>query len=209
MAENTLGQRMRSAAEAAGLTQKLVGAKVARLIGRKSPYSEAAVGQWYANKHEPTIEALKAFAKLVGEDLVWLQMGLRGAGKVPREGRIVPSIALRQAILEPIDYTSDEMVHTYYPCSARAFVLPITDSRNEPQYPAGHKIVIDPEVVPQPGKMVLAVINGRGVVGQYSERAGGKVVIVPLNPVWAEETLVRKNGDRIVGTMTEYAGPAP
>jgi hypothetical protein len=58
MAENTLGQRLRAAAEKAGLTQREIGIEIANRIGRPRPFTEAAVGQWYADKHEPENKAL-------------------------------------------------------------------------------------------------------------------------------------------------------
>jgi hypothetical protein len=212
MAKNTLGQRMRAAAAKAGLKQKQVGFEVAKRIGRSRPYTEAAVGLWYADKSEPEIPALVEFSRLVNADLLWLQTGA-GGGQLPKEGRIVPSISLAQAIADPIDYTSSEMVYTYFPCSNKAFVLPITDSRNEPRYNIGYKVVIDPELrSPRPGQMVLAIIGREGVFGQYTERVEKGVkarVIVPLNAAWSEEIMNPKRGDRIQGVMTEFAAPAP
>src|SRR5262245_23764400 len=110
---DTLGQRMRAAADTADLTQEEVGAEVAERIGRRRPFSAAAVGQWYADKHKPTYQVLIAFAKLVSADLVWLQTAVGGgAGQLPREGRIVPVIAMEQAIKLPIEYFSKDTVHT-------------------------------------------------------------------------------------------------
>jgi SOS-response transcriptional repressor LexA len=201
---------MRAAAEKAGLKQKEIGIEVAHRTGRSRPYTEAAVGQWYADKHEPDIKALVEFSRLVHADLVWLQTGIgRGLGSLPREGRIVPSISLNQAIREPIDYTSNDMVHTYFPCSDRAFITTVCDARNAPDYPVGCKIVIDPLRKPLPGKMVLAVINRQPTFGRYTEKTGKAVVIEALSPHWPAEILNPKRGDRIVGTLTEYAMPAP
>jgi SOS-response transcriptional repressor LexA len=199
---------MRFAAEAAGLTQREVGAAVAKAIDRpQGAYSEAAVGQWYSDKSEPTNQALVAFAKLTNANLIWLQTALGGGpGQLPREGRTVPTITMEQAIKVPIDDKSDHMVHTYYPCSDKAFIVPIADSRNEPDYRIGFKVVIDPLRKPKPGNMVLAVINREPVFGEYVEKAGKRVVIRPLNDKWPTEILHPKKGDRIVGTMTEFAG---
>jgi SOS-response transcriptional repressor LexA len=201
---------MRAAAEHAGLTQKEVGEAVARRIGRQRPYTEAAVGQWYADKTEPGNAALVEFARVVNADLLWLQTGIgRGAGQLPREGRAVPTITLEQATKDPIDYATEEMIHTYYPCSEKAFIIPIDDGRNEPTYKAGYRVVIDPQRKPSPGKMVLAVINREPVFGQYAEKTGKRIVILALNDKWPAEILNPKKGDRIVGTMTEFAGQAP
>ena len=210
MPVNTLGQRMRAAVEHAGLKQKAIGVAVAKMIGRPRPYTEAAVGQWFADKSEPENAALVEFARLTGANLLWLQTGMgMGAGQLPREGRVVPTITLEQAIQDPIDTTSEEMIHTYYPCSQEAFIVPISDGRNEPTYKAGYRVVIDPQRKPSPGKMVLAVINREPVFGEYAEKAGKRVVIRPLNDKWPIEILNPKKGDRIVGTMTEFAGQAP
>lgn len=215
MAENTLGQRMRAAAEKAGLKQKEIGIEVARRINRaRGPYTEAAVGQWFADKHEPESQALVEFSRLVRADLVWLHTGVgRGLGPLPREGRIVPSISLNQAISVPINYDSSEMVHTYYPCSDKAFITTVCDERNAPTYQIGYKIVIDPLRKPRPGKMVLAVVNRQPILGRYTERGSGTtgktIVIEALNPHWPAEIVNTKRGDRVVGSLTEFAVPAP
>jgi hypothetical protein len=150
------------------------------------------------------------FSRLVRVDLVWLQTGVgRGLGPLPREGRVVPTISLKQAIREPIDYTSNDMVHTYFPCSDKAFITAVWDDRNAPTYPIGCKIVIDPLRAPRPGKMVFVVINRQPVFGVYTEKTGKAVVIEAINSHWPAEILNPKRGDRIVGSLTEYAMPAP
>jgi SOS-response transcriptional repressor LexA len=210
MAQNTLGQRMRAAADDAGLKQKEIGIELARRTGRPRPYTEAAVGQWYADKHEPENKALVEFSRLVHADLVWLQTGVgRGLGPLPREGRIVPAISLNQAIREPIDYTSSDMVCTYFPCSEKAFITCVCDDRNAPDYKVGYKIVIDPLRKPLPGKMVLAVVNRQPIFGRFVEKTGKAIVIEALNQHWPAEIVNFKRGDRIVGSLTEFAVPAP
>lgn len=198
---------MRAAAELAGLTQREIGIEVAKMVGRSRPYTEAAVGQWYADKHELPVSALVAFSRLVHADLMWLQTGIGGLGQLPREGRVVPTITMQQALKVPIDYTSNAMVHTYFPCSDKAFIVPVNDGRNEPDYKIGYKIVIDPLRKPKPGNMVLACIAGEPVFGVYAERDDKLVVIEAINSKWRTETLNTKKGDRIIGTMTEFAGP--
>jgi hypothetical protein len=214
MAKDSLGTRMRAAADAAGLKQREIGNLVARRIGRKQgPYTEAAVGQWYADKSEPELAALIEFSKLTNADFLWLSTGVGGVGQLPREGRIVPSISLAQAIKVPIDYTSDEQIYTYFPCSERSFIITISDSRNEPRYGIGHKMAFDPDQRrPRPGQIVLAVVNGEPVIGQYTEQSknGSKMAVIhPINAAWSEEAMNPKKGDRIVATMTESASPAP
>lgn len=217
MAEITLGQRMRAAAEHVGLTQKEVGCSVARMIKRaRGAYSEAAVGQWYADKHEPELEALKAFSKLVDVDLFWLQTGFgNGLGRLPKEGRLVPIMTMEQALkLQVADDkpTPSGMVHTYFPCSDTAFAIDITDGRNDSPdgsgYRIGFKVVIDPQRKPVPGKMVLAVVDKKGIFGEYQEKTGKRIVIHSLNSKWPDEIFNAKRGDYIVGTMTEFAGQA-
>jgi hypothetical protein len=206
MPKNTLGQRMRAAAEHAGLKQKRVGVDVAKMIGRPNPYTEAAVGQWYADKHEPEIPALVAFSRLAHADLMWLQTGIGGLGQLPREGRVVPTITMEQALKIPVDLASNTMVHTYFACSDKAFIITISDSRNEPDYKVGYRVVIDPLVKPKPGKMVLAVIDKEPVFGEYVEGAGKRIALQPINVKWPTELLNPKRGDRVIGTMTEFAG---
>jgi SOS-response transcriptional repressor LexA len=197
---------MRKVAEAAGLTQREVGQRIARIIGNSGPLSEQAVGQWYGDKTKPRMQSLVAFAELVKVDLSWLQTGVgKGPGQLPTEGRILPMISSQQARAVPIDYTWDRRAHSYYPCSDKAFVVDLADNRNAPAYEPGYRIVIDPQRKPSPGMMVLALIGENPIFGQYVMRAGRRVEIRALNDNWAPEPLDERRGDRIIGTMTEYA----
>ena len=70
---STLGARMRKARERVGLSQSKVGEAIAAaLIRPAGSFTASAVGQWEADKTEPTPSALAAFATLTQADWNWL-----------------------------------------------------------------------------------------------------------------------------------------
>jgi SOS-response transcriptional repressor LexA len=216
MGKSTLGRRMREAREAAKLSQGEVGKAVATAIERREgPFSASAVGQWESDKTEPSPSALSAFAKLTHADGNWLltglivhQTGLALLGSASRGGRVVPKLILQDAICLPINYAHKSSVPTYFPCSDEAFVIDVFNRRNEPEYTmAADQIVIDPGTKPEPGDMVLALVDSEPVFGRYVRKRGGVVEIEALNDHWSAEQVKPARGDRIVGVMTEHARP--
>lgn len=213
-----VGKRMRQARERAGLTLDAVGKAVAKATSRETAFSPQAAQQWEKGKTEPSQEVLLAFAKLTQVNINWLLTGVVVAqvngdsqyGTAPRGGRVIPRIAVAKALTVPIDYSADEYVHTHFACSDKAFLVPIEDSRNAPEFvPNRSQVVIDPEERPMPGDMVLARINGDPVFGKFTRRVGDppRTEIVALNGDWHAEVLDEARGDRVVGVMTEHAKP--
>lgn len=64
-----------------------------------------------------------------------------------------------------VDTRPAGMTLTHFPCSERAFVLPVFDRRNEPLYLRGDHLVIDPLEKPLPGDMVLAEVDKAPLFG--------------------------------------------
>lgn len=216
MPHRSLGERMRAARQRAKLSLDAVGKAVALAIKRpQGAFSPQAVQQWEKGKTEPDHASLTAFARLTGVNVNWLMTGIAadhltegngGFGTSVRAGRIVPKIAVVEAIAAPIAYNAEEYVHTHFACSAKAFAIEIFDSRNAPEYlPETHRVVIDPVETPIPGDMVLARIKGEPIFGKYTRRRG--VEIDALNDDWESVKLDESKGDRIVGVMTEHAKP--
>lgn len=201
----TLGSRLRTARKRAGLSLEAV--------GRHLGITAQAVQQWEKDRTEPSTDRLRAVAQLINANLHWLITGLsvsgvtdqelNGFGTVARGGRVVPMLSIVNAITEPIDRSSKDTVHTHFPCSSRAFAIPIFDRSNTPAYEIGDNVVIDPDVLPVPGDMVLAVAGGQPVFGKFVVRAPRIAELQPTNPDWP--TISLDSETRIVGVMTEHA----
>lgn len=219
MQNGTLGSRMRAARLRVRpkLSLREVGQRIAAAINRpEGPYSAQAVQQWEKDETEPDIPTLIAFAQLVGANLEHLLTGLQvlpleggGAfGTFPDRGRVVPMITIDQATDTPIDYRSDELMHTRSPCSKKAFLIRVFDRRNSPEFEPGDLVLLDPAKKPDPGEMALARVNGRPVFGKFVRRGRGKttgVAIDPLNPDWDRVELGKS--DRIIACMLDHTKP--
>lgn len=213
MSITTLGQRIRTArlgTKPKWLSQGALGAKVAAITG-DTGYTPSAVGQWEADKSEPSIAAVVAIATITDADIVWLLTGkeLHKSGRLPRGGRVVPKITGMRAVADRTDRggASSESVHTHFDCSEQAFAMPIFDGRNTPEYKLGDNVVIDPAESPVPDDMVLAKINGAPVFGVFTKVKGGHIEIAACNKRWGAEEIKPKRGDKIIGVMTEHARP--
>lgn len=205
MPRETLGTRLRTARQRAGLTLEQVG----RHVG----VSPQAVQQWEKDRTEPSAERLNTIAQLTAVNIQWLLTGLvvsgvtdqehSSYGSISRGGRVVPMLSLSQAMSEPIQRDSADKVHTHFPCSKNAFALPVFDRSNSPAFEIGDNVVIDPDVRPVPGDMVLAVVSGHPIFAKYTLRAPRVAELQPLNADWPSVTL--EDDARLIGVMTEHA----
>ncbi len=81
-----------------------------------------------------------------------------------------------------------------------AITLPDDKSMN-PRFSEGNLLVIDPDVTPEPGDYVVALLHsGEAVLRRYRRRAG-EGVLVAENTDWGE--LTQDDVEQIVGTMVE------
>ena len=96
------------------------------------------------------------------------------------------------------------IVNTMFPCSMTGgFALEIFDRRNATDYEIGDIVVLDAEVEPVPGDMVLAAVEKRPVFAKYLPR-GQHIVLKPLNPDWGDEVIGPGHLEgRVVAVMTE------
>jgi SOS-response transcriptional repressor LexA len=208
----TLGQRIRARREAAGLTQE----KLATHCG----VSRAAVAQWEAGVTRPSLDNLVKAADTLGVWLSWLTMGDQSLPDTPnpfatatRQG--IPVIDLARAgewdakqaaVMNDVPRIAGDPDH-----SPQAFALAIGDESMTPDFRAGDKIIIDPEVTPQPGDFVIAKLDrdAESVFRKFRPRGedgkgGATVELVPLNPDWPTVTLGAEAPGRIIGTLVEH-----
>lgn len=210
----TLGARLRARREAVGLTQE----KLARQCG----VSRAAVAQWEAGVTRPGLDNLVRAAKALD---VWLSWLTAGDQSLPDGPSPFPAAARRRVPV--IDYVRaglwDAVADPYAPgggmddiatdldLSPKAFALVVRGESMDPEFRDGDKIIIDPEVAPQPGDFVVAKLerDDEATFKKYRPRgfdkAGAPIIeLVPVNPDWPTLMLDADHPGRVIGTLIEH-----
>jgi SOS-response transcriptional repressor LexA len=132
--------------------------------------------------------------------------------------RIVPAFSYEEAATltaNPEPYPiSDQMPNLWTnvsPLSDRAFCLVIAENGMREEFLPGDWVVIDPEVIPNPGDFVVAALAQQKEVlfRKYRPRghdANGQPIIelAPLNDDYPTFTLDSIHPGRVVGTMVEH-----
>lgn len=170
--------------------------------------SPQTVSEWERNKYYPEADKLVLLASNVGSNVNWLLGGTDGPvpGLASAEGRLVSKIPFDElGGFDPFHppKVEREKVFTHFPCGKHSFQFTINDRSNAEDYVPGDSVIIDPELPPTPGDMVLMIVGGAPLFRRYRPR-GGAVELVPLNSDW-EVLSVEGGGARMLGTMTERA----
>jgi HTH-type transcriptional regulator, cell division transcriptional repressor len=213
-ASDTLGSRLRIARKAAQLTLAD--------IARHFEHSEAAIQQWERDKTVPSPEKIIRYTQLTGSDLLWVMTGtgqgeneaLKRAAEVSeRRSRTIPQVSLQQAASGAAKgkVASNQTTIAHFACSAASFCITIPDNSNAPRFEPGDCVVIDPEVLPIPGDMVLGLVGPDQLPAfrKYRLEAGvpGKIIVLdPLNTDWSRET-DPPSKIKLLGVMTEHTKP--
>jgi HTH-type transcriptional regulator, cell division transcriptional repressor len=211
---DTLGSRLRVARKAARLTLAE--------IAKHFDHSEAAIQQWERDKTLPSPEKIVRFVRLTGADLLWVMTGTGQRESVglkhepdPSESRnrSIPKVSLQQAAsgTAKAKLASNETTVAHFACSASSFSISIPDNSNSPRFEPGDRVVIDPEVPPVPGDMVLGVLAAQPqpLFRKYRLETGARgklVVLEPLNTDWPRE-MASPAKIKILGVMTEHTKP--
>jgi SOS-response transcriptional repressor LexA len=211
---NLLGPRIRDARERARLTQQALG----RLCG----VSRAAIAQWENGTTSPSLAHLQRAAGALGVWVSWLTGENEGAGPAASEapgprGRGVPVIDYVAAgawdtVTDPYPPGRGmELLVTERTAGGGSFALVVRGTSMEPEFRDGDKIIVDPDVTPQPGDYVVAKLEREDEATfkkfrpHGSDAAGRPVIdLVPLNEDWPVLHIDAANPGRIVGTMVEH-----
>lgn len=205
-----IGQRITEAMKAQGLKLK----DVAKEFGKTAQ----AVHNWKMGINLPKHPQFVQLAELLKVNVVWLT-----TGKGPREpdalsdavvivkprGRLVPRLTVEDVENKRFQrFPEDaETVLTHFPCGVRSFEFPINDQSNAPEFLIGDAVIIDPDLRPAPGDMVLALVDSKSVFRKFVEKSGSEVELRPLNADWGTATVDLASGAELIGTMSEHAKP--
>lgn len=184
--------------------------------------SRGAVQQWEAGKTAPTRKNQPKVAQVLGLTVAQLMAGGEPTANTvtAAEGTTrVPLISYVQAgnltaIMD--DYAlgaADEYLLTDLAVSRHTFALEIRGTSMQPEFKEGDRVIIDPDVSPQPGDFVAAKVrdehgHGEATFKKYRPRgvdAQGREVfeLAPLNDDFPS---LRSDAMRleIIGTMVEH-----
>jgi SOS-response transcriptional repressor LexA len=213
----TLGQRIRARRDAVGLTQEKLAAKCG--------VSRAAVAQWESGVTRPSLDNLVKAAEALSVWLSWLTVGDQSLPDTPNpfasssvtpsgNRRGVPVIDLERAsqwdTLQATLPADLERIAGDPDLSPRAFALLIRDNSMAPDFSEGDKIILDPDVTPQPGDLVVAKLDSEAEATFKKFRPRGTdgtgaspIELAPLNPDWPTLVINTENPGRIIATLVE------
>jgi transcriptional regulator with XRE-family HTH domain len=197
------GQRIRQIREKAGLTMAQ--------LGEMLEVSPQAVNQWEQGDTSPTTKRLGDLARKFDVDFSWLMYGLAVDANLDHEpdnpfhGAFVPLLdSVDTETLESVPKKKPPRVHTYFTCSRRAFAWIIQDNRNVPDYAPEDVVIVDQEVHPRPGDIVLVRGDNDVFIGRYTLTGQPPSVQIRfVNPDWGTY-LVSDPKKQIVGVVSEH-----
>lgn len=205
----SLGSRIKQILDEKGMSQS----QLARLVGVKqqtisyicSPENPASTSR-YATK----------IAEALGVNPVWLQTGDGGqynpVVRIEVEGvsvllKRIPLLRTEE-VLPFLDGTHSTTkkgieVMTDSEVSKGAFAIEIEGDSMKPTFKAGDRVVIDPNIAPEPGDFVAAAVGPAITFRKFRSRTFDSFELVPLNDDWP--TIRSDNGEaRILGVMAEH-----
>lgn len=197
----TFGSRLRQARKAA----RMSGPDLAKAIG----VSNQTVSEWERDLYQPRGERLTALARLTHVRVDWLLSGNGTELPVLGGGRLVPKIALDElSIFDPrvTDTSEKERVLSHFPCGSYSFQVTLKDNSNAPRFLPGDSVIIDPELEPNPGDMVLVVVGKTPHFRKYKPR-GKQLDLEPLNPDWEVVRCTIGKDAVLLGAMSEHTQP--
>lgn len=124
-------------------------------------------------------------------------------------GRIVPRYNIELVKNRAITSMFVERVRSHFPCSEESFSLLVHDRANEPKYLPGDSLIIDPDIRPEPGDMVLAVVPSEDlpVIRQLNVLRSGVDPLYELRPLNAPWPTYTVGQDAIEGVVSEHTQP--
>lgn len=222
----TPGQRIKKARIAAGLSQQVLADAISQ-FGDGKAISRTAIAQWEsgATKEIEAANLLKA-AKILNVSPEWLQFGFTDTHPVFDDAK---NLLLIRADIRTIPLLSQTQAEKYMEfikksfsnvgvdqalaqvISRNTFALVIKRESMAPILKPGDIIIVDPDIKPQPGEIVVAKLDNQEsvVVKKYRplgiDEAGFETFeLIPANEDWPKILVNSKNRGRIIGTLVEH-----
>lgn len=199
----SLGARIKTARTDAKLTLAT--------LGQACGVSPQAVKAWEDGRSEPGVASIVAISRATATPLDFLLTGnaqsrpglsthLIGEGRlVPRRKWPLPGQTTDAVEQEQVFVTSQ------FPCGPRAFSVLVQDASNAPAIAQGDSLIIDPDIRPKPGDMIMTLCGDEVVLRRYRPRSDC-IELAPINDDWPVQTIPALNGN-LIGTMTEHTKP--
>lgn len=208
MTATALGARIRQVLAQKGMTQ----AQLARLVGVKQQtisYICAADSQASTSRYAAKI------AEVLGVNPTWLQTGIGDqydpTVRIELEGvelmvSRVPLLFGAADVLAQLAGQTPERrqgLMTDADVGGRSFAIEIEGDSMRPLFRPGDRVVIDPDLLPEPGDFVAAHMDGAIYFRKFRVRDGVEFELVPLNDDWP--VIRSSNGEiKILGVMAEH-----
>ena len=203
-----LGARIRRVLAEKNLSQ----AQLARLVGVKQQTISYICA---TDSPASTSRYATKIAQVLGVNPSWLQSGEGGqhdpSVRIEVEGveltvRRVPLVANKDvpALLQGGEaFTKRAGLMTDATAGPRAFAVEIEGDSMRPLFRPGDRIVVDPDLTPEPGDFVVAQVQGAVTFRKYRAREDTEFELSPMNDDWP---VVRSGGDqvRVLGVMVEH-----
>lgn len=221
----TLGKRIKKARLMAGFNQQALATAISQ-FGDGRTVTRTAVVQWESETTR-AIEAanlLKA-AKVLNVTPEWLQFGTGHMRPTPAHLDGLLPIICNQRSLPIVDDASIERdkedmefdnIRSYIGIdqelanvtSPNTFALEIKGDSMAPEFKAGDIVIIDPDVKPQPGEVIVAKLQTEGTVTLRKYRPIGNdneiFELIALNVDWPNILVNSENPAQIIGTLVEH-----
>lgn len=199
----SLGARIKNARAKAKMTLATLGAACG--------VSPQAVKAWEDGRSEPSLGSLLQISQVTATPLDFLLTGSAQSGsglstQRRGEGRLVPRKRWPETgQLADTDSQDQVFVTSQFPCGPRAFAVLVEDASNAPHIEQGDSLIIDPDLKPKPGDMVMVLCGTEVILRRYRPRSDA-IELAPLNDDWPTQTIPSLNGS-LVGTMSEHTKP--
>lgn len=186
-------------------------------LARACGVSPAAVGQWVnQDTKAPRAENMLKIANATGCRFEWLTTGKGSMEKAPENIALpphlqgmCPEVSWVQAgqWAEVCDVGDDPEAVNWYPrppgASEQTFVLRVVGESMMPEYPPGRMIYVDPEVPPESGDDVIAVLieTNEATFKRLIVEPGSANMLKALNPAWHNPYLPINGNCQIIGVI--------
>lgn len=184
-----LGDRIRAAREAAGLSQSE--------LGRRLGLSSQSVNMWEHSKANPSRNNLQQAAIVMGVTIDWLMRGSELSAqsvvsKVPPTGRHLPMFTSTSIASGATISDAQDTVFARFPCGPASYAHELENDSGGKSDPPGSIWIVDPDAPPMPGKFVIAVCGSDNalIYGRLrfeATRDGVVTIVTPNNPSWPEQ----------------------